>query len=132
MSCSRWRVAASSFSSSSSLTSSGDGSPAADARGAPGSPLTSAEVDAKFRSQVVDSLGAERCERLCRQLIGHALMVRLFPFQILDDRAFRFARKDVDVDGARLPEPPAATHGLVILLKRVRREAYYVIAVLPI
>ena len=41
-----------------------------DARGAPGSPLTSAEVDAKFRSQVVDSLGAERCERLLKALRG--------------------------------------------------------------
>ena len=38
------------------------------ARGSPGAPLSSAEVDDKFRSQVVDVFGAERCGKLVRVL----------------------------------------------------------------
>jgi 2-methylcitrate dehydratase PrpD len=49
-----------------------------DARGAPGAPLSSAEVDAKFRAQVVDSYGAERC---------HRLLGALRKFDTLDDVA---------------------------------------------
>ncbi|MBI2224607.1 MAG: hypothetical protein HYU44_06550, partial [Betaproteobacteria bacterium] len=39
-----------------------------DAKGSPGAPLSSNEVDDKFRSQVVDVLGAEGCENLMRVL----------------------------------------------------------------
>lgn len=39
-----------------------------DAKGSPGAPFSSNEVDDKFRSQVVDVLGAERCENLLRVL----------------------------------------------------------------
>ena len=39
-----------------------------DAKGSPGAPLSSAEIDDKFRSQVVDVLGAEQCVQLVRML----------------------------------------------------------------
>lgn len=38
------------------------------AKGSPSKPLSKDEVDNKFRSQVVDVLGAERCEQLLRTL----------------------------------------------------------------
>ena len=43
-----------------------------------------------------------------------------------------FGRHDVDVDGALLAESPHAPDGLIILLKRVRREESGVPDVLPV
>lgn len=39
-----------------------------DAKGSPGAPFSSADVDAKFRSQVADAIGAQRCEQLLQVL----------------------------------------------------------------
>jgi len=39
-----------------------------DARGSPGAPLSAAEIDDKFRSQVADVIGTDRCEELLRVL----------------------------------------------------------------
>ncbi|MBI4191494.1 MAG: MmgE/PrpD family protein [Betaproteobacteria bacterium] len=39
-----------------------------DAKGSPGAPLSSGDIDAKFRSQVVDAFGTDRCEKLLRVL----------------------------------------------------------------
>src|SRR5262249_18996756 len=38
------------------------------AKGSPGQPLSSQDVDEKFRSQVANILGAENCEKLLRTL----------------------------------------------------------------
>jgi len=41
-----------------------------DAKGSPGAPSSSSDIDEKFRSQVADILGTERCEQLIRLLRG--------------------------------------------------------------
>ena len=39
-----------------------------DSKGSPGAPMSSAEIDDKFRSQVTDVLGVERCQQLLGRL----------------------------------------------------------------
>ena len=61
-----------------------------DAKGSPGAPLSSAEIDDKFRSQVVDVLGAERCGELVRVLRNiDALddMAKLPPMLVIGNEA---------------------------------------------
>src|ERR1041385_2498575 len=57
------------------------------------------------------------------RLRGQLARLPLLFFQIRDNSTLELRRDDVNIDGSRLPEPPAAPDRLVELLERVRYAA---------